>query len=164
MQNTILCFSKVGIVWHFSVKNLLVKNVDWVTSKYWLSKVYFAKLYAWGSRGVNILTKFKQLFRHFSWNSIFWLLLFRKIFALQVLPIFLQSIMLLVALNCRKPFFFIWTENNNLEKTNIFFSSSISEMSATPLTQLKQFYSSRLYHPRKSSSSLPTYILHRHIY
>lgn len=105
MQNTILCFSKVRIVRHFSVKNLSVKNVDWVTSKYWLSEIYFAKLFAWGSRGVNILTKFKQLFSHFSWNSILWLLLFRTTFAPQVLPIFLQSIMLLVALNCRKPFF-----------------------------------------------------------
>lgn len=54
-------------------------------------------------------------------------------------------------------FFFIWTENNNLERTNIFFSFSISEMSATSLTQLKQFYSSRLYHPRKSSSQPSIY-------
>lgn len=135
------------------------QKCDWVTSKYRLSKVYFAKLFAWGSRGVNIVTKFKQFFRHFSWNSIFSLLLFRTTSAVQILPIFLQSIMLLVALNCRKPFFFffIWTENNNLERTNIFFSFSISEMSATSLTQLKQFYSSRLYHPRKSSSQPSIY-------
>lgn len=54
-------------------------------------------------------------------------------------------------------FYFIWTENNNLERTNIFFSFSNSEMSATPLTQLKQFYSSRLYHPRNSSSQPSIY-------
>lgn len=117
MWNTILHFIKIRIAWHFSAKHLSFSQKFWPSDGYCLNESYFAKLLADG--GGNILTKFKQPLRHFSWNSIFWLLLFRTTFGLHILPFHFPSKHYVVLSGC-KPFFLNLTENK-FKSTNFFF-------------------------------------------